>query len=241
MYELSSLQLWDDGSDPEAVSSLTTNLSVLDLQAVSFHAALELIAYSNELVETARTSRGQATDDQTRDNLRERGKTFAEWKMIACRDAAMTVFHFGKALESISFKELPAFREYVDFDLLRKARRQFETDFPEIEKFRNSIAHSGENASKSERPLFDKGIAEPGFTVPAGSSIAMQGTLVGDQITSTAFHPHTKEVLLLSVAVNADALNKLLAIKTMVLQAFLPLQKALRDNMRQALLGKAHS
>lgn len=45
-----------------------------------------------------------------------------DWDSIAQRDAVMTVYHYGKTLEGIQFKECPTLREMVDHKTLRQAR-----------------------------------------------------------------------------------------------------------------------
>jgi hypothetical protein len=70
----------------------------------------------------------------------------SEWKVLAARDGAMTIYHFGKAMEGIrsSLNETPTTKAKVDHGVLREATKKFNKLFPLYEDIRHAIAHSAE-------------------------------------------------------------------------------------------------
>jgi hypothetical protein len=68
------------------------------------------------------------------------------WEDMAGRDAAMTVFHFGKALAAIraGLSDLPSIKGDVEHTRLRAAAKRLRRDFPNFEKTRNGIGHRAE-------------------------------------------------------------------------------------------------
>ncbi|MEH2522038.1 hypothetical protein V1279_007611 [Bradyrhizobium sp. AZCC 1610] len=68
------------------------------------------------------------------------------WNGMAGRDAAMTVFHFGKTLAAIrsGLNSLPSIIDDVEHTRLRAAAKRFRQDFPNFEKTRNGTGHRAE-------------------------------------------------------------------------------------------------
>lgn len=69
-----------------------------------------------------------------------------EWRQIAFRDAAHTIFHFGIILDGIvkGAKRCPTLLRSVDVSLLRQAQPMFEKYFPKSSRMRNAVAHAGD-------------------------------------------------------------------------------------------------
>jgi hypothetical protein len=74
------------------------------------------------------------------------GGEFHNYQIIAARDGALNIYHFGCCLAAIK-KQVPASPVHagkVDAIKLRAARRQFRADFPNIDSVRHGIAHAAE-------------------------------------------------------------------------------------------------
>lgn len=69
-----------------------------------------------------------------------------KWTLIACRDGAMTIYHFGKTLEHIRalFGPCPTLRKRTDHTKLRAATKLFEDNFPTFHHIRHAVAHTAE-------------------------------------------------------------------------------------------------
>jgi len=69
------------------------------------------------------------------------------FKSVAFRDAGMTLSHFMKILFhrlNSSLKDMPAYREQVDFTKFKRSKSLFSTSFPDTKNIRDAIAHAGE-------------------------------------------------------------------------------------------------
>lgn len=82
--------------------------------------------------------------------------TLSDWMLIAARDGALAIYHFGKTLEAIK-KSLPGFptlNSEVDHNLIRKANADYRKRFPRYEAIRHVVAHSAEfSATQAKREL----------------------------------------------------------------------------------------
>lgn len=168
MHGLSSMRIWVPGAneDPAAAEVIRIALSALDSQVFAFAAALSLIEHS--------LAQADAMKVQVR-KLRSgpRGLEIAaqeqlhivrEWQQIAQRDAVMTIYHFGVALDSVNFKNLPRLQKTVDHNLLRSARSTFQRSFPDNVQARHSVSHSADRHADAES--VDKTMHEGGFEFP---------------------------------------------------------------------------
>lgn len=81
-----------------------------------------------------------------RDAWREQSRRYTAWMMIAARDGAMTIFHFGKAYEGIraSLKSCSSLDNLVNHAKLTEAGRLLRKHFPRFEAIRHPVAHSAE-------------------------------------------------------------------------------------------------
>lgn len=68
------------------------------------------------------------------------------WYDIAGREAAMTVYHIGKALEAIrsNLRSAPTIKADVIDDMLRKASSGLQRAFPNYSSVRNAVGHRAE-------------------------------------------------------------------------------------------------
>jgi hypothetical protein len=75
------------------------------------------------------------------------GGVFIQYRIVAARDGALNIYHFGSSLAAIRTLIATHRRELADkFDpiKIRKASTQFRADFPHIDSVRHAIAHAGE-------------------------------------------------------------------------------------------------
>jgi hypothetical protein len=71
------------------------------------------------------------------------------WIEMAGREAAMTVFHFGKTLTAVrrGYKGLTSVEVSADHAALRATFKRFTHEFPDADKTRHGVAHRGEATS----------------------------------------------------------------------------------------------
>jgi hypothetical protein len=71
------------------------------------------------------------------------------WNGMAGRDAAMTVFHFGKTLAAIrtGLNDISSMKGDVEHTRLRAAAKRFRLDFPNFEKARHGVGHRAETTA----------------------------------------------------------------------------------------------
>jgi hypothetical protein len=74
------------------------------------------------------------------------GGVFINYRMIAARDGALNIFHFGKTLEAIKLcvPRCPPSALIVNTENVDCAIQQFKECFPNIDYIRHAIAHAGE-------------------------------------------------------------------------------------------------
>jgi len=64
------------------------------------------------------------------------------WKLVACRDAAMNVYHFGNALDALLKRYFTsAWKDKADSAVLRTLQPEFEREFPGWALIRNAVGH----------------------------------------------------------------------------------------------------
>ena len=105
-----------------------------------------------------------------------------DWRLVAARDAALSIYHFGKALHAIrSFAG--ASKQYggkLNAVELKKVKILFDQNFPDITSMRHAISHAGELAENprvyAEHVLKENAQGD-GFFIAAGASqgLALNG------------------------------------------------------------------
>ncbi|MCI4644395.1 MAG: hypothetical protein MRY64_06390 [Hyphomonadaceae bacterium] len=121
--------------------SITRNLSYLDRYIDRFAAAVSLIGHIQDemfSVDPAQLSKSSELPK------------LMEWQFIAARDAALSVWHFGKCLEACRSKCLPycpTLTAIADHDQIRSLEKAFKGAFPGHSEVRDSVAHEGQKFS----------------------------------------------------------------------------------------------
>jgi len=72
---------------------------------------------------------------------------------MAARDGALTIYHFGNAIEGIrkSLPRCPAVNASVDHDILRDASKTFRKAFPNYEAIRHVTGHVSDFTATPDR------------------------------------------------------------------------------------------
>ena len=88
--------------------------------------------------------------------------TTGGWQSIAARDGALSIYHFGRALEGLraNFRSCPALENLVDHPKIRQAYKDFLSAFPHFIEIRHAVAHLADSQQTMEKKLFNsaKGI-----------------------------------------------------------------------------------
>lgn len=74
-------------------------------------------------------------------------RMLVEWKQIATRDAAFSIFHFQRTFEALRvqlLKDYPVLRDMVDTKKLRIAWKLYRSQFSEVVITRHAIGHTAE-------------------------------------------------------------------------------------------------
>ncbi|MFD1981530.1 hypothetical protein ACFSOZ_02260 [Mesorhizobium newzealandense] len=103
-----------------------------------FHAASKLMTYANTLhfSRPAYVPQNEATFFIS-----------MEWRQMAARDAAFSLYHFQHTFEVISkeaIRRAPNLRSRIDLSKLRIARKLFASQFKDVVPMRNALGHAGE-------------------------------------------------------------------------------------------------
>ena len=145
------------------------------------------------------------------------GGIFIHYRIIAARDGAMNIFHFGCSLEAIK-RQLPkcaSLASSTDAIKLRNAVKQFKLSFPHADNVRHAVAHAGEICStplkikSSEQKSDHEGV---GFRSTAG------GHFLGALYERTYSVSNLGEVF--SVTLDNESIRKLAHVISLVDQAF---------------------
>lgn len=133
-------------NDPEVAlkDHLEDILVGLSLSANNFSDTVDIIDYLEEIVDFDREI-SKNIDEPFRHLYQEEFK-YRRWKMIAARDAAMTVFHFGQYLHGIgaSSAKFPNDKLFINRIHLKEAYKIFNREFKGHRDMRDAVAHSAQ-------------------------------------------------------------------------------------------------
>jgi hypothetical protein len=123
-------------------------LVVIDSYRGRFTAALNLMMECNE-ASNGRPSAISATTRTsyvTSDFELDFPELARKWARIAMRDAALTIYHFGRVLDGIvkATRSCPTLLSTIDLDKLNSVQPLFENCFPKANRMRNAVAHAGD-------------------------------------------------------------------------------------------------
>lgn len=174
------------------------------------------------------------------DLIAEEMSLAAEWRRMAARDAVMTIFHFGKTLDAIGFKDAPSLARSVDGKRLSRARTRFQQSFRHNEQARHAVGHAGERhlTKESTEQITHVGAIEtPNIHIAEGASYVLSNLTEGERMISTVAHPHTGETSVVSVPISQNALLELDEIVSEVFSAFKGAEDAWMRQIESRLPG----
>ncbi|MFN0043496.1 MAG: hypothetical protein ACKVSF_09840 [Alphaproteobacteria bacterium] len=103
------------------------------------------------LYEYSQSASWELRDDFTR--LESVTWTTGGWQLMAARDGALTIYHFGRAIEGLrdSFRGCPALRDQVDHNTIRQGYSEFKSAFPHFIEIRAAVAHVADFSQTTEK------------------------------------------------------------------------------------------
>jgi hypothetical protein len=126
--------------DKSLALNIQTNLYLLTEHLKDFKAAISLFEHATKLG-------AEHTAEK---------QLYSQWRFIAGRDGAVTIYNLGKTMEGIraSLHNCPSLNALVDQSLLTESTRILRQNFPRFEGIRHTIGHMAEflrdNESRQE-------------------------------------------------------------------------------------------
>jgi len=127
-------------AEREHFSAFSSAMQELQTYILNFYSALNLF---NEI------ARQINSNEANIDHLRSIGS----WRFIAARDGAMSIYHFGAALEGArySISQCKSLFSHIDRNKLKESSQVFKSGFLMSEKMRHAIAHAGELFTRKDK------------------------------------------------------------------------------------------
>ena len=147
------------------------------------------------------------------------------WALIAGWDGAMTIYHFGTALEGIrsSLTMCPTIRSAMDYDVFRRALSDFRAKFPGYEKTRHAVAHAADKMktpSKLAKHSYSGPHRAGGFNISNSTELTLTDSFSGRVFVSTW------EGEIVTHELSKATLNNLMTVAQAVWRAFPPASAA---------------
>ncbi len=210
------------GPEQLPIQHIQVQFHQLTMYVRRFEAALELFTYAefraNQLLKEMEEAGTAKNANQATFYIVE------EWRNIAVRDSAFSVFHFGKLLKSINFQKCPSLKALVPYRDLTTTRRLFEAKFPHWDAIRHAVGHSGDAFANPDEllknchfgPYQDHGLTS------LGGPLMVPGYLQGNKLVWTRWNPAIEKGEVVWAECSPKAFNDLLHIRNLVLQTLLP-------------------
>lgn len=200
------------GDEADLASHLELLLCHLPLYSARFHASLSLLDYCESEREKALHFKHDI-----------HFSLFAEWSLIAARDASMSIYHFGKTLAALrrQIGMCPTLSPHFDHSKMRAASRAFRQYFRQHERVRHAISHHAELISSPAR-----------FLMNARELSDMPGIGVDERLGDDRMYEATHEGKSVSIKVDASTYNALCAIEQQIFAAFQPIKIAFQKPSR---------
>lgn len=182
---------------------LQNSLRSLKIYSEHFLAALQLFDFSHQQYRLAKEGNIAPSE--------EISKTLQRWISMSGRDAVMTLYHFGRAMEGIreSMNDTPTIMRMTKHHHLRQANKLFRQHFPDFESMRHSVAHSAENFKNRE--AFEEnsftGTIDSGFVKGTVKNMVISDSFFGREYTTT------HEGMVLRLELSSASLERLNAVK----------------------------
>lgn len=203
---------WPGLEQPErdAALLLSQNLSTLETHVSQFKDALSLADYCDATRAPHRANDDFNSPDWGRSL--EINRQFIQWKMLAIRDGAITIYNFAECKQALSklIGRCPSLKDKLDRDAFSEAGRIFEGAFPDYAHVRLDVAHSGK--------LFNAPEKRDQHTVPGTKTIIRGG--VTDRTMQSSVNGK-----MASYSLTGDSLAALEAARDAIYRAYAPVAK----------------
>ena len=228
-----------------AVSHLGGRLSELAKYVSEFRAALSLFDLCQAQIEPlakahdavavptlekllAKIDIGPTPELLARRHLISQMSPWQEYQRIALRDAAMTIFHFGMVLDSISGNGCPIYFASVKSKEIKLQKNLFKNSrFPNWENMRMAVAHAGELRETQETAQLNT--VSGNYTV-GNCSISSTGGGLGVDVISGRTLAMSWKRKLVRIELSAESLDALEKTASAVFSSFVVLRTGLRSS-----------
>jgi len=151
------------------------------------------------------------------------GEELFPWQLIACRDGAMTIYHFAKAMDGANTwaKTCPTMSPLIDHAHLKNAFKLLGSYFANFEAVRHAVAHSSElikNRKWIDEHSFTGSYQSENINLVNVNKLVMRNVIEGRTFTST-FNGSIQ-----SYEMSQATLDKLSEIATEFYLAFIPVE-----------------
>ncbi len=191
-------------AEQEAAKDLAGNMHSLSDFVRELKAALLLCEHAEYLL-----------DKSSEHNHRE---LMRDWKRMAMRDGAMSIYHFGKVwgVMPTLVRRCPTLMEHMDRELFNRVGGMFEQGFPQWAAVRKSVAHRGDLSKARNRT--DENAADVRYESDA-VSMNMTNSYVGSAVIGRTYIS-TVEGKSAQYDLTPDTLQRLETIYTTIVRAF---------------------
>jgi hypothetical protein len=144
-------------ADKEGAWILQRNLEGLSDFKNRVIAALQLSSYCERELAPIFSAMRQAMRDLDSTGFEDAVRTarpLQGWEAMAVRDAAMSIFHFGRCFEAIRSQpkiNCQSIFAALEADKIKEARKLFEAAFPHWIRFRDAVAHEAERSTTANK------------------------------------------------------------------------------------------
>jgi len=134
-----------EGDDLEQVRHLYMLLAMIGVSEWQFRQALALLeacrAYPAPSIDPANPPK---FDPPKFPVYESQGFTRRAWQLMAAREGALTIYHFGQALAAVApaVRQCSSIADRVDYAALRLARKSFKAAFPSHDAVRHVVGHA---------------------------------------------------------------------------------------------------
>lgn len=221
------------GEEAKTAAELLESLGSIQLYVEQFEAAVELFDFSeagSNTLDSERFRSSQSMPPPLTPDYKKKSRLFMQWRLLAGRDGAITIFNFGRALEysrDTLLGRCLTWRETASMEKIKEAFALWEANFARFVAVRHSVAHAAEfsRAGKREEHTFygepDLSYFEAGGPVHLFISCSMHGR----KFTSTF------EKKIVGYELSRSTADILSSIAQTFFDAFEPVEKAVRDSM----------
>ncbi len=202
--------------DTRSATHINQLLVMLNYYVRCFEADVQLYEFSAEQIAQART----AFEKDPSDKMADEGLEILDgWPVVAARDGAMSIYHFGRTLDGLdeTLAKAPNLAAKVDLALRKSARRTFKSAFRDFIGARHAVAHSGDKA-RTETQQGQHALMRSWANEQV--SFRGPGDVVLIDVLNQRQYSNTWEGRVVSYKISIDSLRKLAEVRDEIYRAF---------------------